>query len=95
MSKKPKVAKSKTKKEAKPSEEAQSTEESTTGASTESPKTKQKYVIRAIKVTPEILAAAKKYKAEKGVSFYTLGLETISERLHREGFLEEAVEAKG
>ena len=44
-------------------------------------------LVRAIRVTPEILAAAKAYKKEKGVSFYRLGLEAISNRLKKEGFL--------
>jgi hypothetical protein len=44
-------------------------------------------LVRAIRVTPEVLTAAKAYKKEKGVSFYRLGLEAIAERLKREGFL--------
>lgn len=46
-----------------------------------------KPIIRAIRVTAEVLAAAKAYRKDKGVSFYQLGLEAISERLKREGYL--------
>ena len=48
---------------------------------------KEKPIIRAIRVTSEVLAAAKEYKKAKGVSFYALGQEAISERLMKEGFL--------
>jgi hypothetical protein len=48
---------------------------------------KEKPIIRAIRVTQEILDAAKEYKKAKGVSFYALGFESISERLVKEGFL--------
>lgn len=50
-------------------------------------------LIRAIRVSQEVLDAAKAYKKAKGVSFYQLGLEAISERLAREGYLK-AAEAK-
>jgi hypothetical protein len=50
-------------------------------------------LIRAIRVSQEVLDAAKEYKKAKGVSFYRLGLESISERLVREGYLK-AAEAK-
>ena len=46
-----------------------------------------KPIVRAIRVTAEVLEAAKAYKKAKGVSFYQLGLEAISERLVREGYL--------
>ena len=52
-----------------------------------------KPIIRAIRVTADVLAAAKTYRKDKGVSFYQLGLEAISERLVREGYLKTA-EAK-
>jgi len=48
---------------------------------------KERPIIRAIRVTQEILDAAKEYKKAKGVSFYTLGFESISDRLEKEGFL--------
>jgi hypothetical protein len=51
---------------------------------------KEKPIIRAIRVTQEILDAAKAYKKAKGVSFYALGLEAISDRLVKEGFLTKA-----
>ena len=44
-------------------------------------------LLRAIRVTPELLAAAKAYKKTTKKSFYALGLEAISERLEREGYL--------
>lgn len=44
-------------------------------------------MVRAIRVTPELLAAAKAYKKDTGVSFYALGLEAISDRLKKEGYL--------
>ena len=53
---------------------------------------KERPIVRAIRVTPQLLAAAKVYKKEKGVSFYQLGLEAISERLIKEGFLKESAE---
>ena len=51
---------------------------------------KERPLIRAIRVTAEVLEAAKAYRKAKGVSFYQLGLESISERLTREGFLRKA-----
>lgn len=51
-----------------------------------------KPLIRAIRVSQEVLDAAKAYKKATGTSFYTLGFEAISERLKREGYLK-AVEA--
>ena len=48
---------------------------------------KARPIIRAIRVTKEILDAAKAYKRVTGVSFYQLGLEAISERLTKEGYL--------
>ena len=44
-------------------------------------------MVRAIRVTPEVLDAAKAYKKASGVSFYALGLESIADRLVKEGFL--------
>lgn len=49
-----------------------------------------KPILRAIRVTPELLAAAKAYKEATKTSFYALGLEAISERLEREGYLRAA-----
>lgn len=49
--------------------------------------TAEKPMLRAIRVTPELLAAAKAYKKATKKSFYALGLEAISERLQREGYL--------
>lgn len=48
---------------------------------------KEKPMVRAIRVTQEVLDAAKAYKKAKGVSFYSLGFESISDRLIKEGFL--------
>jgi len=53
---------------------------------------KEKPIIRAIRVTAEVLDAAKAYKKAKGVSFYTLGMEAISDRLVKEGFLKRGAE---
>ncbi len=58
-------------------------------------KEKQLMCIRAIRITPEILEAAKAYKKDKGVSFYRLGLEAISERLVKEGYLKEPAKSEG
>ncbi|MHB2025097.1 MAG: hypothetical protein ACYCPQ_00455 [Elusimicrobiota bacterium] len=49
-----------------------------------------KPILRAIRVTPELLEAAKAYKKATGKSFYALGREAISERLEREGYLKAA-----
>lgn len=46
-----------------------------------------KPIIRAIRVTQVILDAAKAYKKATGTSFYTLGHDTIRERLVKEGYL--------
>ncbi len=51
---------------------------------------KGKPMLRAIRVTPEMLDAAKAYKKATGVSFYALGLESITDRLAKEGFLKKA-----
>jgi hypothetical protein len=51
---------------------------------------KGKPMLRAIRVTPEVLDAARAYKKTKGVSFYALGFESISDRLTKEGFLKKA-----
>lgn len=50
---------------------------------------KERPLLRAIRVTPAVLEAAKEYKKASGKSFYALGLETITERLVKEGFLKE------
>lgn len=58
---------------------------------TEAPATpKRKPMLRAIRVTPEVLNAAKSYKKSTGMSFYALGLESIADRLAKEGFLKKA-----
>lgn len=57
-------------------------------------KEKQHMLVRAIRVSPEILEAAKRLKADKGVSFYRLGLESLTERLIREGYLKETAKSK-
>jgi len=49
-----------------------------------------KMMVRAIRVTAEVLDAAKAYKRDKKVSFYQLGLSAISEILRREGYLKAA-----
>ncbi|MCB4757309.1 MAG: hypothetical protein LHV69_09845 [Elusimicrobia bacterium] len=48
---------------------------------------KDRPLLRAIKVTREVLEAAKTYKKSTGISFYQLGLESITDRLTKEGFL--------
>ncbi len=58
-------------------------------------KEKKNVCIRAIRITPEILVAAKQLKKEKGISFYRLGLEAISERLVKEGYLKEPAKSEG
>ena len=55
---------------------------------------KPERLIRAIAVTREVLDAAKAYKRAHGVSFYQLGLEAISERLEKEGYLNRPAEPK-
>jgi hypothetical protein len=55
---------------------------------------KKRTLIRAIRITPEILEAAKVYRRATGISFYQLGLEAISERLTREGYLNRPAEPK-
>lgn len=54
-----------------------------------------KPIIRAIRVTQELLDAAKAYKKATGTSFYSLGFEAISDRLKREGYLKPAEAGKG
>lgn len=49
-----------------------------------------KPLLRAIRVTREVLDAAKAYKKATGKSFYALGLEAITEVLKREGYLKAA-----
>lgn len=48
---------------------------------------KSAHLIRAIRVSQEVLDAAKAYKKSTGISFYQLGLEAITDRLTKEGFL--------
>ena len=48
-----------------------------------------KPIIRAIKINASILEAAKKLKVERGISFYRLGLESLTEKLVKEGYLKE------
>ena len=47
-------------------------------------------MLRAIRVTPRLLEAAKAYKQATGTSFYALGLQAITERLVKEGYLKES-----
>ena len=54
-----------------------------------------KMIVRAIRMTSEVLAAAKAYKKATGTSFYTLGFEAISDRLKREGYLKAAEAGAG
>ncbi|MBI5245502.1 MAG: hypothetical protein HY922_17710 [Elusimicrobia bacterium] len=49
-----------------------------------------KPMLRAIRVTQEVLDAAKAYKKATGKSFYALGLEAITEVLKHEGYLKTA-----
>ena len=58
-------------------------------------KEKQRMCIRAVRITPEILDAAKQLKKAKGISFYRLGLEAITERLVKEGYLKESAKSEG
>ena len=57
-------------------------------------KKNERPMLRAIKVSPALLDAAKAYKRATGVSFYQLGLEAITERLRQQGYLEQAAEPK-
>lgn len=52
------------------------------------------YLIRAIRIKPEMLDAARAYKKATGVSFYRLGEESIAARLTKEGYLKEPTVAK-
>jgi len=54
-----------------------------------------KPIIRAIRVSQDLLDAAKAYKKATGTSFYTLGFEAISDRLKREGYLKAAEAGAG
>ena len=54
-----------------------------------------KPIVRAIRVSQELLDAAKAYKKATGTSFYTLGFEAISERLKREGYLKAVEDGAG
>lgn len=54
-----------------------------------------KPIVRAIRVSQELLDAAKTYKKATGTSFYTLGFESISDRLKREGYLKAAEAVAG
>jgi len=53
---------------------------------------KNRPMLRAIRITQEILDAAKTYKKSTGISFYLLGLEAITDRLEKEGFLKKATQ---
>lgn len=50
-------------------------------------KAKERPMLRAIRVTAEVLDAAKAYKKATGTSFYAVGLGAITEVLKREGYL--------
>lgn len=52
-----------------------------------SARVKGKPMLRAVEVTPEILAAVKVYRKAMRISLYQLGKEAITERLTREGYL--------
>ncbi len=54
-----------------------------------------KPIVRAIRVTQDLLDAAKAYKKATGTSFYSLGFEAISDRLKREGYLKAAEAGSG
>ena len=83
---------SKSKKSAKkPAVAAAPTAKSTAEATGPAPK----MIVRAIRMTSEVLAAAKAYKKATGTSFYTLGFEAISDRLKREGYLKAAEAGAG
>ncbi len=73
-----------------------------TAASTDKPQVAQeskepapKPILRAIRVTAEVLDAAKAYKKATGTSFYALGLEAITEVLVREGYMKRAQQKEG
>lgn len=53
------------------------------------------YLIRAIRVKPEMLEAAKAYKKATGISFYRLGEESIAAVLIKEGYLKAAEAGAG
>ncbi len=48
-------------------------------------------ILRAVEVTPEILAAVKAYRKATKISLYQLGKEAITERLTRAGYLPEKI----
>jgi len=73
----------------KKSAPAESGKKKATEQATSEKQTKERPMLRAIRVTPELLDAAKEYKKASGKSFYALGLEAITERLVKEGFLKE------
>lgn len=50
-------------------------------------------MLRAIRVSPQLLEAAKAYKKATGISFYKLGLDAITDRLVKEGYLEQPKES--
>lgn len=70
-------------------EEAASAETSAVGAGAKDAKAVG-YLIRAIRVKPEMLEAAKAYKKATGISFYRLGEESIAAVLIKEGYLKAA-----
>lgn len=69
---------------------AESGKKKAAGLATGEKQPKERPMLRAIRVTPELLEAAKEYKKTTGKSFYALGLEAITERLVKDGFLKEA-----
>lgn len=70
-------------------EKAASVEASATVAGENDAKTVG-YLIRAIRVKPEMLEAAKAYKKATGISFYRLGEESIAAVLIKAGYLKAA-----
>lgn len=90
MPKKPKTAKAKANKKAQAASHVEARQSS--AANSEDQK-KERPMLRAIRVTSAVLAAAKAYKKETGKSFYALGLEAISRVLKKEGYLKEESKA--
>jgi hypothetical protein len=53
------------------------------------PNERKPVMVRAIRVTSQLMEAARAYKKASGKSFYTLGFEAVTERLVKEGYLKE------
>jgi len=90
MSKKTKAAKAPTKTNGKKAKTVQPSPVALPMAAPEAPaQPKGRPMLRAIRVSPQLLEAAKAYKRATGISFYQLGLEAITDRLVKEGYLEQ------